>query len=179
MPRLPTLLTTLFALSVILTPVLAVGLEPGFYKITHTTIDNKTVFLDSEYGDGEGIQLNLPRTEKNNGQLWFMDWLNDRVSLENVKHQCGFQAHDATSVAPTIICGHHQEIDLLVADSGKANTWNVVFPDIRLMSIMASNCLNINNPEKPCNNVTLTTRQVRPERELEFTFIRQPDPEGW
>jgi hypothetical protein len=69
MPRLPTLLTTLFALSVILTPVLAVGLERGLYKITHTTIDNKTVFLDSEYGDGEGIQLNLPRTEKNNGQL--------------------------------------------------------------------------------------------------------------
>jgi hypothetical protein len=52
-----------------------------------------------------------------------MDWLNDRVSLENVKHRCGFQADDSTSVAPTIICGDYQEIDLLVADSGKANTW--------------------------------------------------------
>ncbi|CCO36172.1 hypothetical protein RSOLAG1IB_08427 [Rhizoctonia solani AG-1 IB] len=168
MSRFPTLLTALSMLSAILTPALT--LDPGVYTITHTTTDNKTVFLDSEYGHNEEIQLNRPR-KGDNGQLWRVNpESNGAVSLENVKHQCALQKGTTAFGVPTIICSGNDVFNLTRVTFGGSNTYYVDLAYSDEPRRMASDCLFTDDPHTLCYNATLTLAKT-PLKDGWFTFI--------
>ncbi|CAE6473910.1 unnamed protein product [Rhizoctonia solani] len=168
MPHLSTLLTAFFMLSTIIAPTLS--LDSGIYKIGHTTASSDTVFLDSEYGDNEEVQLNYLR-EGDNRQLWRVNSETDgTISLENVQHNCKLGQGSTAFGTPTILCGTSGSFTLTPALSRRPNTYyaNLAYGDEPRRII--SQCYSGDN-DSPCGNLTLAIgTDVVGLVDEEFTF---------